>query len=509
MERRTSAPEEHDELYAELREAAGKRIGPRPGPRQHLEPSARRGWLIRRALLVADVLGFSVAFVLTEALYPPPVENDRISLGTEFLLFYLTLPLWLLLAKLYGLYDRDEERANHSTADDLVGVFHLVTIAAWLVLAGAWLTGLGDPTFPKLATFWAVAIVAVTALRAAARVWCRRRPTYRQKTIIVGADPTSVLIGQKFRQHREYGIDVVGFVDSGFARGHTGGLPILGTPEALPAIVEEHDVERVVVAFSGEPYESTLDLIRTLKDYDLQIDLVPRLFEVFGANVSVHAVEGIPLLGLPSFRLSRSALLLKRGLDVTVSSLALLLLAPVFGVIAVAIKVDSPGSVFFRQTRMGAGGRPFRIFKLRTMGANADLRKAEVEHLNKHANAHGGPTMFKAPDDPRVTRVGRVLRRFSLDELPQLINVWKGEMSLVGPRPLILDEDRHVADWGRERLRLKPGITGLWQVLGRDDIPFDEMVKLDYVYVTEWSLLNDLKLVLRTIPAVLRPRNAY
>jgi lipopolysaccharide/colanic/teichoic acid biosynthesis glycosyltransferase len=161
--------------------------------------------------------------------------------------------------------------------------------------------------------------------------------------------------------------------------------------------------------------------------------------------------------------------------------------------------------VFFRQVRMGYGNRTFRIWKFRTMTPDADERKGEVVHLNKHLAADA--RMFKIPDDPRVTRLGRVLRKTSIDELPQLFNVLLGQMSLVGPRPLILAEDRHVQDWARKRLDLKPGITGLWQVLGRSDIPFDEMVKLDYMYVTGWSLKTDLQLVARTIPAVVGRRN--
>jgi lipopolysaccharide/colanic/teichoic acid biosynthesis glycosyltransferase len=169
---------------------------------------------------------------------------------------------------------------------------------------------------------------------------------------------------------------------------------------------------------------------------------------------------------------------------------------------ALAIKIDSPGPVFFRQVRMGKDDHSFRIFKYRTMTADADLRKSEVAHLNKHLDDDA--RMFKIPDDPRVTPIGRLLRRYSLDELPQLLNVLVGDMSLVGPRPLILDEDQHVGGWARRRLHLKPGITGLWQVLGRDGIPFEEMVKLDYLYVTSWSLSGDLSLLLRTLPMMAR-----
>jgi lipopolysaccharide/colanic/teichoic acid biosynthesis glycosyltransferase len=193
-------------------------------------------------------------------------------------------------------------------------------------------------------------------------------------------------------------------------------------------------------------------------------------------------------------------------LDLVGSAAGLLLLAPAFAAIAVAIKLDSPGPVFFRQLRMGRSERTFRIFKFRTMTVDADARKHEVAHLNKHLQTD--PRMFKVPNDPRMTRVGRFLRRYSLDELPQLLNVLKGEMSLVGPRPLILDEDQHVNGWGRRRLHLKPGITGLWQVLGRDDITFEEMVELDYRYVAGWSLAGDLKLMLQTIPTLMRERDA-
>jgi lipopolysaccharide/colanic/teichoic acid biosynthesis glycosyltransferase len=201
--------------------------------------------------------------------------------------------------------------------------------------------------------------------------------------------------------------------------------------------------------------------------------------------------------------------MLKRGLDLVVSSAALLVLSPVLLGIALAIKLDSRGPVMFRQTRRGKAEGVFRIYKFRTMTVDAEERKYELAHLNMHLSPGGDPRMFKIPDDPRVTRVGNFLRRTRLDELPQLLNVVKGEMSLVGPRPIILDEDQHVAGWARRRLDLRPGMTGLWQVLGASDIPFDEMTKLDYRYVTNWSLAEDLRLIMLTIPSILRRRAAY
>jgi lipopolysaccharide/colanic/teichoic acid biosynthesis glycosyltransferase len=198
---------------------------------------------------------------------------------------------------------------------------------------------------------------------------------------------------------------------------------------------------------------------------------------------------------------------LKRTFDLMAATVGLVFLAPLFAAVALVVKLESRGPVFFRQVRRGTNGTTFRIYKFRTMVAEAEEKKADVVHLNMHRNRD--PRMTKIPDDPRVTRVGRFLRRTSIDELPQLINVIKGEMSLVGPRPLILEEDAHVQEWARKRLDLKPGITGLWQVLGRSDIPFDEMTKLDYVYVTNWSLREDVRLILLTVPSLLRPRRAF
>ena len=244
-----------------------------------------------------------------------------------------------------------------------------------------------------------------------------------------------------------------------------------------------------------------------MQDLDVQVDIVPRMFEVLGTNAQLHTVEGIPLVGLPVPRLSSSSRLLKRSLDLVGACIGLALLAPLFAVVAVLIKLDSRGPVFFRQVRMGEGERTFRVFKFRTMVENAESLKSEIAHLNMHLA--DDPRMFKVADDPRVTRVGNFLRRWRFDELPQLLNVLVGEMSLVGPRPLILHEDQFVESWARRRLVLKPGMTGLWQVLGASDIPFDEMTKLDYLYVTNWSLREDLRLIMLTVPALARARAAY
>ena len=466
----------------------------------------RRGWLVRRMLVLADLVGLTTAFVLAELVVHDEGRSGSWSGTAELLLFVVMLPLWIGFAELHGLYKRDEERTDHSTADDLVGVLQLVTLGTWLFLGGMWLTGLGSPTIPKLFVFWATAIVAVTTARAAARAFCRRRLAYVQNTIVVGAGTVGQLVARKLLQHREYGANVVGLVDVR-PRGRLPGLeqlPLLGRPAELREIVRRYSVERVVFAFSEEPSEQTVAVVRSIKDMDVQIDIVPRLFELVGPTADIFTVEGIPLVGLPPLRLSRRAQALKRALDLVVAFVGLVLLAPVLALVALLVRLDSPGPILFWQARIGAGGRVFRMAKFRTMCREAEELKCGLVHLNSHARPGGDPRMFKIDRDPRVTRVGSFLRRYSLDELPQLINVLKGEMSLVGPRPLVAEEAQHVHDWALKRLDLKPGMTGLWQVLGRSAIPFEEMVRLDYLYVTSWSLWRDCLLLLRTLPVVAR-----
>jgi exopolysaccharide biosynthesis polyprenyl glycosylphosphotransferase len=454
------------------------------------------------------VVGLGVAFALATWLFQAAAA-DHVSAYRELAFFAAGLPGWVILAKLYGLYERDEERTDHTTVDDIVGVFHLVTVGVWLFFLAVMATNLAQPPIERLVTFWILAVALVTVGRAVARSRCRRSVAYLQNTIIVGAGDVGQLTARKLLAHPEYGINLVGFVDTQpkERREDLGHLTLLGGREDLRELVELLDVERVIIAFSNESDHDTLELIRTLQELGVQIDIVPRLFEILGKNVGIHTVEGIPLVGLPPLRLSRSSRFVKRTLDVVLAGAGLVLLSPVFLAISLAIRLDSRGPVLFRQIRRCNGEGTFSIFKFRTMVMDAEVQKAGLVHLNMHRG--GDPRMFKIPNDPRITRVGAILRRTRLDELPQLLNVLIGEMSLVGPRPIILDEDQHVAGWARRRLDLKPGITGLWQVLGASDIPFEEMTKLDYLYVTNWSLAEDLRLIMLTLPSLFRRRYAY
>jgi exopolysaccharide biosynthesis polyprenyl glycosylphosphotransferase len=354
-----------------------------------------------------------------------------------------------------------------------------------------------------------LAVSLIPLLRAITRAVGRRRATYLQNVLIVGSGDMATELAAKIEKHPEYGLNLLGIVgrDAAPVTNGNGQVRPLGPPENLPELLHTLPVDRVIVGFSTDSHEQMLEAVRAAQAANIQVDILPRLFEVLGTNTQMHTIEGIPLVGLRSPRLSRSSRLLKRSMDLIGASLGLVLLTPVFVVVGLAIKLESRGPVFFRQVRMGAGERTFRIFKFRTMVDDAEARKSEIAHLNMHNG--GDSRMFKVPGDPRVTRVGAFLRRWRLDELPQLINVLRGEMSLVGPRPLILDEDQHVHRWARRRLNLKPGITGLWQVLGASDIPFDEMTKLDYLYVTNWSLREDMRLILRTLPSLARSHAAY
>jgi exopolysaccharide biosynthesis polyprenyl glycosylphosphotransferase len=264
------------------------------------------------------------------------------------------------------------------------------------------------------------------------------------------------------------------------------------------------DVHRAIIApgwgASADAGE-TLNLVRTLKAVGVRVSVLPRMLEVVGSSVEFDDLHGVTLMGVRRFDLSRSSSALKRSFDVLGASLGLLAISPLLIAFAVAIKLDGRGPVFFRQLRVGRHGRRFYMLKFRTMIPDAEALKESLRHRNE---AQEG--LFKIAQDPRVTRMGRFLRKTALDELPQLFNIVKGEMSLVGPRPLVIEEDERIAGWHRRRLELMPGMTGPWQILGPARVPLKEMVALDYLYVANWSLWTDVKILLRTVPHVLGRR---
>jgi exopolysaccharide biosynthesis polyprenyl glycosylphosphotransferase len=462
-----------------------------------------RAETLRLALVLADVVGLTLAFAVVQAFVSAFQQHD-LQITVRFL---AALPVWLLLAHTNGLYDHDEAGVARSVVDDFGGILLLSTLATWLGLLGVNAIHLAHPKLQVATTFWFLSVALITVSRGVGRSIVQRRLAPTERTAVVGTGPVARRIAEKLAARPEFGLEVVGFLDDEPLDLPDTSPPYLGELSRLEPLVHAHGLERVIVGFSKHPAEAHVELLRRCADVGVRVDIVPRLFEVIGSRSVFHDVGGIPLVSVKAPRLSKPARILKRSMDLAITGLALVVLAPFFAFAAWRIKRDSPGPVFFRQVRMGAGGKTFEIFKFRSMSADADERKDEIDHLNIHRE--DGPRMFKVPDDPRVTGFGRFLRKWSLDELPQLLNVVRGEMSLVGPRPLILGEDENIHGHKRRRLHITPGLTGLWQVLGRSDIPFSEMVTLDYVYATNWSLWGDVKLLVRTVPAVLRGNGAY
>lgn len=476
-----------------------------------LAGTRRRGWLIRRALLAADLIGVSAAFVIAE-LIGGRADNGHFARPIELAIAAATLPLWAFAAKLYGLYDRDEERTDHSTIDEFIAVFHLVTVGAWLFFIAAWLTGLADPDLPKLALFWIVATVAVTAGRAVARVACRHHITYLQNTLIVGAGEIGQLVARKLLQHPEYGLNLVGFIDDDPKERHAGleHLAVLGDTGDLASLCRMYDVERVLIAFTRQDAKETLTLIRSLRDLSVQVDLVPRLFEIVGPSATMHSIEGLPLVGLPPVRLTPSWRLVKRLIDVVGASILLFLTAPLFLVIAAWIRFDSAGPILFRQPRLGFEMREFTTLKFRSMVVNAD-QEAHRDYINSTMSRSAAPCnngMYKLERASEITRSGRFLRKTSLDELPQLINVLLGQMSLVGPRPCLDYETELFEPHHFERFLVPAGLTGLWQVTARARSTFGDALDMDVAYARSWSLELDLKLLFKTPLQLIRLRGS-
>jgi len=505
---------ENVELQAEAPERTGRSAKRRMRELIELREAAvgrsSRGWLVRRMLLTADLLGLSAAFCVAQLAYGRAVPADGFSPGWEFAVFFLTLPGWIVGAKLYELYDLDEERADPTTADELLRVFHLVTVGAWLLFAGSWVTGAAEPNLPKLVTFWMLAIALVVLGRSAARAFFRRRPEYVQNTVIVGAGAVGQLIGRKLLQHPEYRLNLVGFVDGDprERRGEVQHVPSLGSAAELADLVRRHRIERVIVAFSRETHEHTLQVVGAIKHLNVQIDIVPRLFEVVGPNSNLHTLEGVPLVGLPSAKLFPFSRTIKRAADLVGALVGLVLTAPLFAFVAWRIKRDSPGPVFFRQQRLGLHMREFTALKFRTMTVGTDDADHR-EFIRTTMSSSAAPAtngLYKLARAGAVTRVGQWLRRTSLDELPQLINVFRGEMSLVGPRPCIGYETDYFASHHFERFLVPAGITGLWQVTARAHSSFGEALDMDVAYARNWSLGLDLRLLVKTPFQVLRQK---
>ena len=470
-------------------------------------PSDQRGRMLRRLLLTADVLALTAAFSASEL-------TDGTLQTADLPLLVLSIPLWVLFAYAHRLYHLDSHRADYRAADELGPVLQMATLWSWTMLLALSAFRPEHVPVPRVALFWVLTVLLLTAFRSAARAYARRQVWYLENALVIGPARQAAAIVRKILRHPEWGINVVACIDFPTTRKFPARttrlfdlVPVLrGDAEIVP-LVARLDVDRVMLA-PALSESRRVEVVCELSDLGVHVDLVPGWSDVVGARLDIHEMEGMPLLTVPRPVLARSSRPLKRALDLIGSAVLLILLAVPLLICALAIKLDTPGPVLFRQRRVGRDDETFEVLKFRSMRADADEAKDDVAALNFHGGGND-QGMFKVRDDPRVTRLGRFLRRYSIDELPQLINVLRGEMSFVGPRPLIETEDRQVEGRFRRRLALTPGLTGLWQAHGRSEIPFEEMVHLDYLYVTNWSLWGDVKLLMRTLPAVFRGRGAY
>ncbi|MFP3897435.1 MAG: undecaprenyl-phosphate glucose phosphotransferase [Anaerolineales bacterium] len=405
-----------------------------------------------------------------------------------------------------GAYRLDREK---TLLDELYIVLRgtLIGIAIMIVIVF-----LATPSYHSRLIFGYAGIITVLSVggaRAIERYIITRR--HRRglgvsRLLIVGAGEIGRSIMRTAVARPELGYEIVGFVDDDPERAETniGNYPALGTTGKLPSLLDTCDVDQVIITLSWISHQKILDIVRQCARNDVRVRIVPDLFQMTLSRVVVEQLDGIPLLGIREPSLHHWQALFKRIVDLCMASLGLILFSPLMLAAAIAIKLDSPGPIIFRQTRLGRNQRPFTCLKFRSMRVGAESQLQELREETENTEP-----IFKMPDDPRQTGVGRILRRTSMDELPQLWNVLRGDMSIIGPRPPIPSEVEEYDGWHLRRLEVRPGITGLWQVSGRSDLTFDEMVLLDIYYIENWSPLLDLRILLKTIPTVLLGKGAY
>ena len=463
------------------------------------EPPKELPFLVLAADVLVAALGFGVLASLpgmTTAAEPGPASVRLLGLGLVAAL------AWPLCFGQLGLYASARPLGVEPLVARLVAS---ALVAGALQAATAWL--LAAPVtsvFPALCAL--VQFAALAALRLsllAVLGWLRRAPELRN-VLIVGSGPRAAYVERVIDQHPEWSLRIVGFIDDGTPEG---GASIaedrLHKLPDMPELLRHQVIDGVIVACPRSMLASITTVVDPCAAAGVPITVLSDLFGDYLPPPVAVRFGTLPALTFAPVHHDPLALAVKRAVDVLGASLGLLLAAPVLLAAAAAIKLSSPGPVLFRQVRCGLHGRRFEMRKLRTMVHDAELRRGELAHLNEM----DGP-VFKVKDDPRVTEVGRLLRRFSLDELPQLFDVLRGHMSLVGPRPSLPSEVAEYQTFERRRLSMRPGLTCLWQVSGRNEIGFDDWVRLDLEYIDTWSLTGDVRLLLHTLPAVLRGRGA-
>jgi exopolysaccharide biosynthesis polyprenyl glycosylphosphotransferase len=457
--------------------------GMRPG-------GAGRDSLYRRLLAIADVLAACATLILVAEV----LGDDHLNAWA-----LLAIPAVLMVSKAAGVYERDALLLRKGTLDEVPALLRVATFWTFVIWVLQDFFIEGYFWRDQLAALWFSLFIAMVAARALARRLARAL-ALEERCLILGGPGTAGALDRKLGQASAVKARVVGRVPTDGIDFDGGAVPVLGGLGDLREIVERHAVDRAIIAPDESETDRLPELVRLAEDAGVKISLLPRLLEVVGSSVELDELNGTSLLAVRGYGLTRSSRAIKRGVDVLGATFGIIVLAPLLFAIAVAVKLTSRGPVIFRQCRMGCGGAVFEMLKFRTMVDGAEAGQAGLAALNE---ADG---LFKIKDDPRVTRAGRFLRRTSLDELLQLVNVLRGDMSLVGPRPFVIDEDRGITGWQRRRLLVRPGMTGLWQIFGGPLIPLQEAVKIDYLYAARWSLWLDLKILLRTVPYVLAKR---
>lgn len=461
-------------------------------------------------LVLLDVVLINLAFLLGYVVRYQlqlfrPVAEPFAAPYRAYLPFQLAYTLLMLLfLSLNGVYQR---RRGGSWFDAVYRIANATTTGVVILIAATFIVL--PEVYSRLLLIEA-GVITIALLSAARLIWrgvqahLRRRGRGVDRVLIAGAGEVGRAVMRNIVARPELGYQVVGFVDDDVSRGDLGRFKALGGLDNIGTVLKNERVDEVVITLPWMYHRTIMGLVRAAESHGVRARVVPDLFQLSLSRVDFDDLGGIPVMAIKEARISRGGRLVKRLLDILLALAGLSVLALLLPFIGLAIKLDSPGPVFFKQKRVGENGRTFYIVKFRSMRAGAEEQQEQLRSRNQAT----GP-LFKIKQDPRLTRVGLVLRRSSLDELPNLWNVLRGEMSLVGPRPGLPQEVAQYEPWHRQRLEVAPGITGLWQVSGRSDISFDEMCLLDIYYIENWSLGLDLVVLLRTIPRVLFARGAY
>ena len=488
---------------------------PRPPPAPQAPRRVPARLLLVLGLLVGDIALANLAFVLAywvryDLRWAPPLGSEFVDVplgnytGPQILVTAILVAVFLLR----GLY---RQRRSRQWLDEVASIVTGSTFgfSTLIVLFFILRPEIGIYSRTMILYPWLGVVVLLSVFRLVVRTviaWRRRRGRDLRRVLVVGAGTRGKMVMQQIEQHPGLGYRPVGFLDDVYwaQRADFGRFQVLGAVEDLPQVAAAQQIDEVIVALPGESHETILGTLDYCAQSNIGFKLVPDLFELTLGDVEVDNLAGIPLIGVRDSLLTGLNLGVKRALDVVIASVALLLMLPLSLLLIIAIRLESAGPFLLPQHRIGRDRRPFRMFKFRSMFRDAEQQRAALEHLNEAE----GP-LFKIRDDPRVTKVGKIMRRFSLDELPQLWNVLRGDMSLVGPRAPLAGEVEQYDAWQTRRLAVTPGLTGLWQVSGRSELSFDEMVMLDFYYIENWSIGLDVKILLRTIPAVLTGHGAF